>query len=136
MTRAELEAEAVACKAKIDAAYWAFSRSKRGKPPILVVPEAYQRLREINGLLRVTAPCGSVHLATKLNRRFHLLRLTCGCTVWVRVVAGLPVRQGRAELCERLHCREGGLGIRVGTAVAWLAFQDGPRQPSLFSEVA
>lgn len=52
MTRVELEAEATICKAAIDRAYWAFSRTKQGKPPILVVPDAYRRLREIKALLR------------------------------------------------------------------------------------
>ena len=33
--------------AKIDAAYWAFTRQARARPPSLVVPEAYRRREEL-----------------------------------------------------------------------------------------
>lgn len=48
MTRAELHAERQRCSDAIDAAYWTFTRCARGKPPVLVVPEAYRRRREID----------------------------------------------------------------------------------------
>ena len=54
MTNEELEAlraEETQLKAKIELAYWSFSRTKRGKPPILVIPEVYARLREVRNLL-------------------------------------------------------------------------------------
>jgi hypothetical protein len=40
----------------IDAAYWTFTRTARGKPPILVVPEAYRRRAEIEAALRGKGP--------------------------------------------------------------------------------
>lgn len=49
--RAALEAELEAVNDKIDRAYWAFTRQARAKPPIMVVPEAYRRRREIEDLL-------------------------------------------------------------------------------------
>lgn len=52
MTRTELEAEVESCQAAIDNAYWTFVHCKRGKPPILAVPDAYRRLREIKSVLR------------------------------------------------------------------------------------
>ena len=39
----------------IDAAYWNFTRQARAKPPSMVVPEAYTRLREINAELHEIA---------------------------------------------------------------------------------
>lgn len=47
-----LREELRAVQAKIDAAYWAFTRQARAKPPSLVVPEAYRRRAEIEDLLR------------------------------------------------------------------------------------
>lgn len=47
-----LRAEDERCQARIDEAYWAYTRTARGKPPILVVPECYARRREIAGELR------------------------------------------------------------------------------------
>ncbi len=49
--RAELEAELAQVDAKIDAAYWAFTRQARAKPPVLAVPAAYQRRSELHRLL-------------------------------------------------------------------------------------
>lgn len=43
LTDAELAAERQAAHDLIDAAYWRFCRMARAKPPILEVPEAYQR---------------------------------------------------------------------------------------------
>ncbi len=51
--RKQLEAELRTLNDAIDAAYWTFTRCKRGKPPVLVVPEAYARRREIEEQLRV-----------------------------------------------------------------------------------
>jgi hypothetical protein len=50
-TRAALEKELREVEDKIDAAYWKFSRQARAKPPVLVVPEAYERRNEIRALL-------------------------------------------------------------------------------------
>lgn len=50
--RSELLAELRRCNDAIDAAYWTFTRCARGKPPILVVPEAYRRRAEILKELR------------------------------------------------------------------------------------
>jgi hypothetical protein len=38
--------------AKIDAAYWRFTRQRRGVPPVLVVPEAYRERAEAERQLR------------------------------------------------------------------------------------
>jgi len=43
----ELRAELLAEEARIDAAYWAFTRQARAKPPVLAVPDAYRRRAEI-----------------------------------------------------------------------------------------
>lgn len=134
MTRDDLEAEARSCQERIDRAYWSFSRTMRGKPPILVVPDAYQRLREIKALLPLVSPCGAVHIASKVNQRFHLVRVSCGCEAWVRLVPGSPTRLGRVTFCERVHCADAGVGGRVFRAAEWLACTLGPRQPSLFQE--
>jgi len=53
MNKAALKAELAKCEAEINAAYWAFTRQARAKPPCLVVPEAYRRRNEIQALLRV-----------------------------------------------------------------------------------
>lgn len=45
--RAQLRVELLVVQARIDNAYWLFTRTKRGKPPLLVVPDAYVRQREI-----------------------------------------------------------------------------------------
>ena len=50
--REKLLVELRDCEAKIDRAYWAFTRQSRAKPPVLVVPEAYRRRREIKDQLR------------------------------------------------------------------------------------
>lgn len=47
MTHAEIEAELQLVEAAIDAAYWAFTRQARAKPPSLVVPQAYRRRTEL-----------------------------------------------------------------------------------------
>lgn len=41
MTRAELAAELAHANARIGRAYWTFTRSVRGRPPSLTVPDAY-----------------------------------------------------------------------------------------------
>jgi len=62
-------------KHKIDAAYWTFSRTARGKPPCLVVPDEYARqhrlwdlLRELHGIEKTIAVA---HLA--YGRRWRLI---------------------------------------------------------------
>lgn len=52
MTKAALERELAEVQSGIDRAYWTFTRTKRGKPPVLVVPELYKRRREILAALR------------------------------------------------------------------------------------
>ncbi len=52
LTRSELLSELRQCNDVIDRAYWTFTRCARGKPPVLVVPEAYKRRTEILELLR------------------------------------------------------------------------------------
>lgn len=47
-----LQQELAECEARIDAAYWRFTRCARALPPILVVPEAYRRRNEIRALLK------------------------------------------------------------------------------------
>jgi hypothetical protein len=54
VTRDEIDAEIRAHTDAINAAYWVFTRTARGKPPILVVPEAYARRAELERLRRVT----------------------------------------------------------------------------------
>jgi hypothetical protein len=49
-----LRAELARVEAEIDAAYWAFTRQARAKPPALAVPHAYARRAEIQRLLRGT----------------------------------------------------------------------------------
>ncbi len=51
-TRSELLRELQECEDKINNAYWTFTRCARGKPPVLVVPEAYKRRSEIMELLK------------------------------------------------------------------------------------
>lgn len=47
-----LEEELREVQARIDDAYWAFTRRARAKPPSLVVPDAYRRRDEIQTRLR------------------------------------------------------------------------------------
>jgi hypothetical protein len=47
----DLEVELRAAEAAIDAAYWAFTRQARAKPPCLVVPWAYERRAAIRAVL-------------------------------------------------------------------------------------
>lgn len=49
---ADLEAERLVVEAKINNAYWAFTRQARAKPPSLVCPEAYSRRTQIDARLR------------------------------------------------------------------------------------
>lgn len=49
--RLALEAELRRVDARIQDAYWAFTRTARGKPPSMAVPEAYKRRAEIEKLL-------------------------------------------------------------------------------------
>lgn len=54
MTEAEkraLEEELARISARIEAAYWRFTRQARALPPVLAVPGAYVRRREILLLL-------------------------------------------------------------------------------------
>lgn len=132
LTRAELEDEATACQARIDAAYWAFSRTKRGKPPILVVPDAYQRLREIKALLPLVSPCGAVHVASERNRLFHTFRLSCNCTIYA-------FGDGTAFMSSRRDCRDNSdsdadCDSRARSAFAWFSESRGVGHPALFQE--
>lgn len=48
-------------EARIDAAYWTFTRCKASRPPVLQVPDAYERRKALRDMLeapalRVTAP--------------------------------------------------------------------------------
>lgn len=52
MSREEIEAELRTVNAKIDAAYWAFTRQARAKPPVLAVPAAYERRKALELLLK------------------------------------------------------------------------------------
>lgn len=47
----DLEAELRAAEAAIDAAYWAFTRQARAKPPSMVCPWAYERRTAIKAEL-------------------------------------------------------------------------------------
>jgi hypothetical protein len=52
VTRAQIEAELERVDAQIDAAYWAFTRQARAKPPVLAVPAAYERRAQLHAMLR------------------------------------------------------------------------------------
>lgn len=62
MTRAEIDAELRLVNDQITNAYWTFTRTKRGKPPVMVVPEAYRRRRELETMLREMSRATSEHL--------------------------------------------------------------------------
>ena len=47
-----VEAEIRRAEDAINAAYWAFTRQARAKPPCLVVPQAYTDRRELVGVVR------------------------------------------------------------------------------------
>lgn len=51
---AALREELAAVRDTINAAYWAFTRTARGKPPSTTVPHAYDRQREILQELKET----------------------------------------------------------------------------------
>lgn len=51
LTCEQLEAELAKVEAQIDAAYWAFTRQARALPPVLAVPGAYARRRNLCRLL-------------------------------------------------------------------------------------
>jgi len=48
-----LQGEVQQASADIDAAYWAFTRTRRGVPPVLAVPGAYATIRRAKLELRV-----------------------------------------------------------------------------------
>lgn len=52
MTREQIEDLLRVEQARIDAAYWIYTRTRRGKPPVLVVPDAYARRNELREMLR------------------------------------------------------------------------------------
>lgn len=52
MTRQQIEDLLRVEQARIDAAYWIYTRTRRGKPPVLVVPDAYARRKELKAMLR------------------------------------------------------------------------------------
>jgi len=52
MTREELLEELRKVDDIINRAYWAFTRQANAKPPCLVVPEAYERRKELKAQLR------------------------------------------------------------------------------------
>lgn len=52
MSADELRAELARVNDEIDAAYWRFCRCARALPPVLQVPHAYRRRREIEAELR------------------------------------------------------------------------------------
>jgi len=43
----EIERELCEIRNKIDALYWTFTRTRRGKPPVLVRPDLYARQRAL-----------------------------------------------------------------------------------------
>lgn len=47
----DLEAELKLVKAEIDALYWAFTRTARGKPPAVVKPELYARKKALEAAI-------------------------------------------------------------------------------------
>lgn len=55
MTRPEIEAELARQEAIIDAAYWAFTRRARAKPPSVAVPQAYAERNRLRQMLRAIA---------------------------------------------------------------------------------
>lgn len=54
VTRDDLLTELRDVQARIDAAYWRFTRCKRALPPSLAEPAAYRRRTELNALLKET----------------------------------------------------------------------------------
>ena len=66
MTREQIGQELRAVQDEIDSAYWMFTRTKKGKPPIMTVPEAYARRR---ALLAALATCAASSRSTKRSRR-------------------------------------------------------------------
>ena len=52
MTRQQIEDLLRIEQARIDAAYWIYTRTRRGKPPVLVVPDAYARRKELREMLK------------------------------------------------------------------------------------
>jgi hypothetical protein len=51
-TRDVIRAELAEVNETINKAYWAFTRTAKGKPPILVCPEAYKRRQQLMQELR------------------------------------------------------------------------------------
>ncbi len=52
VTLAALEQELARQEARIDAAYWTFTRCARGRPPVLAVPDAYQARAKLKETIR------------------------------------------------------------------------------------
>lgn len=86
-TRPALESERAAAQAEIDRAYWAFTRTRRGQPPALVVPGAYRRRALAELLLALPSRAARALAATPavaalLSRPFcahpALHRCSCG----------------------------------------------------------
>lgn len=63
--RAELRVE----EDRIDRAYWTFTRSARGKPPVLAVPDAYQKRAAITLELATLGPCDCPATPVATERR-------------------------------------------------------------------
>jgi hypothetical protein len=62
-----LEAELRVAEAAIDAAYWAFTRQARAKPPCLAVPWAYERRAEIREELSERRASGSTCAESRVS---------------------------------------------------------------------
>lgn len=48
----EIDAEIARINSEIDALYWTYTRTKRGKPPVMLRPDLYQRRAELNARRR------------------------------------------------------------------------------------
>lgn len=52
LTDEQLSARALAVTSRINNAYWTFTRSARGVPPSVTVPDAYEERRAIHAEMR------------------------------------------------------------------------------------
>lgn len=123
MTERQIRAELHLIRSQINNAYWTYTRTKRGKPPVMVVPHIYTRQRELNTALaehRKTKHMKTTPTIIGSMPDRQTTRVTFSAPMILKILAGAK-SMTRRQLNPQPSLRPGAADPKLMTSWEWPA---------------